>query len=376
MSKERLSILLRKYRNGELTDSEKEEIDLYYEQLGQEKFLELPPDVTEDWESFVDGQYLQLKQVIASRKQRKINVWKSGIYKIAASVVILLAAAYFIYLGVHKENKVAVSAVLNDVQPGHSGAVLTLADGRKIMLDSSGNGNIAQQGDMQVTNHDGQLSYNKVAANAASIAYNILSTPKARQYKLVLPDGTKAWLNAASSIRYPTAFSGNERKVYITGEVYFDVVHDAKNPFKVAVNNSLITDIGTRFNVYAYNDEPVLQTTLLEGSVQIGGQILKPGYQAQVNQTNGIKIVKIENPEDVVAWKQGNISFNNVDIQTLMRQLSRWYDIDVQYVGKIPEEQLLGTISRQTPLSAIVHVLEENDIHCKIQGNKLIVYPK
>jgi ferric-dicitrate binding protein FerR (iron transport regulator) len=192
---------------------------------------------------------------------------------------------------------------------------------------------------------------------------------------LVLPDGTKVWLNAASSITYPVAF-GNERKVKITGEVYFDVVHDATKSFKVVAGKTEITDIGTEFNVYAYYDEEIMKTTLLEGAVKVNGKLLDPGQQAQVDKNAQIKVINLTNAEDVIAWKRGLINFNATDIPALLRQIGRWYNIEVKIQGKLPDIYLTGTIPRNTKLSSVVKILELNNLKCSIQENKLLISAK
>jgi ferric-dicitrate binding protein FerR (iron transport regulator) len=225
-----------------------------------------------------------------------------------------------------------------------------------------------------------------------------MSTPKGRQYQLTLQDGSKVWLNAASSIRYPTAFTGNTRDVEITGEAYFEVKHNAQQPFRVRLpNGSIVEDIGTSFNVNAYNDEADIKTTLIEGSVRVlssvvsgmspaggggsdqrdmtgvgRGVVLKPGEQAEAT-SNSLLTTRSVDLDAVMSWKNGYFSFNNADIKTVMRQLSRWYDVDVIYQGEIPNEKLEGKIPRNVNASVVLDALQYTGIKFKIEGKKIIV---
>lgn len=370
---EHIKILLAKYANGQCTAEEAEVLKQWYESLDKEEHEAFPDYNEEEFHNYALNKYEEFQTLIKGRKTKR--VWLPRFIKAAASVVVLIGIGWGTYVWQANKNNNTSSeiAAQNDLPPGHDGAVLTLADGRKVVLGSARSGNIAQQGNTQIINHNGQLSYNNGETTAASIAYNTLSTPKARQYKLVLPDGTKVWLNAASSIKYPVVFSGKERKVEITGEAYFEIKHNAAMPFKVAAGKMLITDIGTDFNVSAYEDESTIKTTLLEGAVKVNGLLLKPGQQAQTNLDNKTQVTNIPDPEDVIAWKNGEINFDNVDVATLMRQLSRWYNVDIIYTGKIPQGNLFGGISRQTNLSIIMKALQDNNIHCRLEGNKLMI---
>jgi len=300
----------------------------------------------------------------------------------AAAVFILLAGAggYFFFSSKKQQNIANTKKALPyDAPPGQNGAVLTLVDGSKVTLDSAGNQQIADQGNVQVTNQNGQLAYTIGDKKEEQVSYNILSTPRARQYQLVLPDGTKVWLNASSSIRYPTAFIGNSREVEITGEAYFEVVHNEAKPFIVKTGEILIKDIGTAFNVNAYDDEPSIKTTLIEGLVQLSagktGRLLKPGLQGVVkNGANEITIEKV-NTAEVIGWKNGVTVFDNEDIQTIMRQVSRWYDVDVVIEGNISDRHFVGGISRKSNLSDLLKILEFENVHFVTDGKKIVVKP-
>jgi len=278
----------------------------------------------------------------------------------------------------------------NDVEPGREKATLTLADGTIVALDNTANGTIAQQGNTVIMKEDGLLAYNTDRnTSQAGILYNTLTTQKGGEYRsLVLSDGSKIWLNSVSSIHYPTAFIGKERTVDITGEAYFEVAKNRAMPFKVNVNGMQVEVLGTHFNINAYGDETVIKTTLLEGAVKIvaGGKasFLKPGQQAMVSSppTGGggrekaaeIKIINDADVEEVVAWKNGMFSFKKGDIETIMRQVSRWYDVDVVFKDKISGHFVVTGIPRTVPVSKLLQVLEMmGGVHFEIDGKKILV---
>ena len=216
------------------------------------------------------------------------------------------------------------------------------------------------------------------------MSYNVLSTPRGGQYRLVLPDGSQVWLNAASSIRYPTAFTGTERKVEVSGEVYFEVTKNAAMPFRVVVNRRKgepdpmeIEVLGTQFNVNAYTDEDVIRTTLLEGAVKVKkgvkGGILQPGQQAQCKEDGEMRWVPDADVEKVVAWKNGVFEFRDENLQAVMRQISRWYDVEVVYEGAIPTDGFTGRFSRNTSLSGVLSILRLSDIRLTVENKKIIV---
>lgn len=321
---------------------------------------------------------------------RKVHFLRSHKWWAAAAAIFLLfgTSAYFLFQSSPKPVQIASvgsKKISPDVMPGKNGAVLTLADGTSIVLDSLGNGIIAKQGKTEVKLKDGQLLYDKGSGKlqqADKIAYNTMTTPKGRQYRLVLSDGTKVWLNAASSLKYPTVFTGTERKVEITGEAYFEVAKNAKMPFKVNINHTTTVEVlGTHFNINAYSDEESINTTLLEGSVKIKAdnkiQMLEPGQQARVNSKAGsIKLVKNVDLDQVVAWKNGAFSFADTDLPAVMRQLERWYNVDVVYAGAVPSAKFNGEIGKSLTLSQVLKLLAQTRIKYKIEnGNKIIILP-
>lgn len=306
-------------------------------------------------------------------------------YSSAAAVVILMAAAFWIMLPRLDRQKASTTsneqkpAASQAVVPGSNKAVLILADGSSISLDDSRNGKVAAQGGTIISKlGNGQVVY-KPDTRSTEIFYNTLSTPKGGQFQLTLPDGSNVWLNSSSSIRYPTAFSGTSRAVQVTGEAYFEITHNAEQPFLVNLEEIQIKVLGTHFNVNAYGDEPSKRTTLLQGSVSIsnGGaaSILKPGQQAQISKSGEMKLLNEVDVEEVVAWKNGYFSFSKADLPTVMRQLARWYDVDVTYEGSVPDRAFGGKISREADISEVLRILRETRVHFRIEDKKIIVTP-
>lgn len=274
-----------------------------------------------------------------------------------------------------------VSHQPEEILPKGNQALLTLSNGSVIVLDSTKNGIITNQGNVKVIKLDsGQLVYSPATSNAADsreITYNTISTPRAAQYQIVLSDGTKVWLNAASSLRYPTSFSGQERKVELTGEGYFEVAKNKDKPFHVRVGAVEVEVTGTHFNIMAYEDEASIQTTLMEGSVKVScnGQsdLLKPGKQASLNRASSQLTTGDADVQQAVAWKNGYFYFDRSDVKTIMRQVSRWYDLDIVYEASVPDMKFSGKIERNLPLSGISHLLESGQIHFRIEGKNCIM---
>jgi ferric-dicitrate binding protein FerR (iron transport regulator) len=305
------------------------------------------------------------------------------LFRIAAAslIICVLGIAAYIALSPKKLNTIAKLPPVkmkNVGKPGDNKAILTLADGSIIILDDAKNGQVAKQGGAQIAKlTNGQLVYKPLIDRPDKVVFNTLTTPRGGQFKLSLPDGSEVWLNAISSIRYPTAFIGNERKVEITGEAYFEIAHDATKPFKVIVNGTEVKVLGTHFNINAYNDEATVKTTLLEGSISLSraGTIitLKPGQQAQVGNSRDIKVIDNVDIDQQVAWKNGYFSFYKADLQTVMRQIGRWYDLEIQYEGKIPERQFGGKIDRNSNAVEVLKILEESKVHFRIEDGKIVV---
>lgn len=306
---------------------------------------------------------------------KKLTLWR---YVAAASVILVLASYWLLTRNTAEPvSQNLAHRVAKDVVPGHNGAVLTLSNGKKVILDSAGNGQVIQDANLGIVKKDGEIVY---TGKTNEIVYNTVSTDKGRQWRLTLPDGTKVWLNSVSSIHYPLSFTGSERLVEVTGEAYFEVVHNARQPFKVKVGDKLIEDIGTSFNVNAYSDEADMRTTLLEGSVSILSSvrkstpvILKPGQQAQINHMGQISVNSEADIDEVMSWKNGWFNFNEASTESIMRQIGRWYDLDVQYAGRIQKETFSGIVSRSSNLSQVLKIMEQASIKFRIEGKTIVV---
>ena len=333
---------------------------------------------------------------------------------VAAAVLIMISMVTFFWMQQKHDASIADHPTGNDALPGKQGAVLTLANGSSIVLDTLNNGMIAQEPGARVLLKDGQLAYH--AESSTAVGYNTMTTPKGRQFSLVLPDGSKVWLNAASSLRYPTAFTGNERIVEVTGEAYFEIVSlplslpqgrdklsggggKGKMPFKVLISSpggqgrAAVEVLGTHFNVNAYDDESTIKTTLLEGSVKataIGpvnrreqSAMLEPGQQAVIavqssksNESSQIQVQTVD-VKKVMAWKNGLFQFDNADLKTVMRQLARWYDVEVVFERGAPvQEVFYGEMQRTLKLSQVLKILGSMQVHFRIEdGKRVIVTP-
>lgn len=379
-TRQELEQLLSMIENG--TDSEgiTQTLKEYWEKSGQKS------DVTE---SELDIKFALLMQdakpatpvvpmVSAKRKLR----WT---IRYAAAVIILCmlsVSAYFLF-NPRQEDQIGKTASIhkekNDVSPGRNTAMLTLANGTTINLDSAANGALTTQGNAKILNLNGLLSYNTVGNKSSEVLYNTISTPRGGQYQLMLADGSKVWLNAASSLRFPASFAGKERKVELLGEAYFEVAKNAAMPFKVKVHGMEVEVLGTHFNINSYDNESIVRTTLLEGSIKINkddkSSLLKPGQQAQMNEAGEIKIISNVDVEEAIAWKEGKFQFDKADIHAIMRQLARWYDVEVEYKGNV-SSHFGGTISRDVNLSQVLNMLHlTGEVNFKIEGKKVVVMP-
>ena len=304
----------------------------------------------------------------------------------AAAVLAFVVGGWYLFTNI-KRNDAPLAGKTGTVQPGvitpgGSKAILTLADGSLITLDSAVNGDIARQGNTSIVKlADGQVVYRPQGISVGEGGMNTLSTPRGGQYQLTLPDGSKVWLNAASSITYPAAFAGNERKVKITGEAYFEVVANKSKPFLVSVNGgSTVEVLGTHFNINSYIDENSVRTTLLEGRVRIrsgkNSVVLQPGQQSVVQA--GREEVSVNSNLDIerlVAWKNGLFVFEDDDIKSIMRQVGRWYDVEIVYDNPPLSKLFMGKIPRDAPVSMVLELLETTgQVHFKIEGKKIIVH--
>ncbi len=395
MPSERITLLVEKYFSHTCTENEINELMQWANVASEE---ELEAVLEHSWNSYEDR--IAMPDEVSQRILTSIfenaetettgetmPFWQMN-YRIAASVAIVALVslfAWFQYRTVGERTEQRLVQVKefekNDVAPGTNKAILTLDDGSEVVLDNSENGTLSKQGSTTIVKpSNGQLLYETAQASNAKPMYNTVKTPKGGQYQVVLSDGTKVWLNAASSLRFPLVFVGNERKVEMTGEVYFEVAKNPKKPFKVIADKQEVLVLGTHFNVMAYPNEKFIKTTLLEGSVKITkdnrSMVLEPNQQAKVGFDNGVfRAVNDADIAEELAWKDGYFQFNNTSLETIMRQLERWYDVDVQYIGKIPDEHFTGRLPRNTNLSNVLKILSMSQIQFKIEGKNIIITP-
>ena len=329
----------------------------------------------------------KLPHILGSKKQSA--VFQIRWLRYAAAIIVVAGLSLFLFLSKTDTSQKNIASdktlpVKNDIEPGKQGAILTLADGSTVVLDSLQNGLVAMQNGSKILLNNGQLTYDKHLLSEAETQYNIITTPRGRQFQLTLSDGTQVWLNAGSSLRYPTFFNGNERRVEITGEAYFEVAKNAYLPFKVSVNDETeIEVLGTHFNVNSYENEATINTTLLEGSVKVRhnneNAVIKPGQQIQVAQLNNhqieSKLLSNVNVAKVMAWKNGVFDFEDATLGEIMHQLERWYDIDVFYEKGIPKLEFYGKMGRDLTLSNVLRGLQISKVNFRLEGKKLIVLP-
>lgn len=378
--RKRIEELASKIKEGNINTLEQREFDDWY-RLQAEKDFYIPEDFASN--------NAELKNRIYHRIEDKLEFDKKGRYHwifnrnnlgAAAAVLIMLSfGVYFLLKTDRIANTVTISNQIPDLAPGKNRAILTLSDGEEIDLEASPQGQIAAEGNSFIhINGENEVIYKDRNVNQVKSPYrtNTMRTPRGATYRLKLADGTKVWLNAASSITYPTSFSDKTREVSISGEVYFEVAHDASRPFKVKTGDQMIQVLGTHFNVNSYNNEDVIRTTLVEGSVAISmgefNHVLRPGDQARISN-NGIKVGKVDTDE-ITAWKNGYFQFVDADIYTIMKQISRWYDVDIEFVGPMSKESFTGRISRDRNLNQVLQIVQNSkSVHLTFEGRRIMV---
>jgi transmembrane sensor len=365
--------LLDRYLDGNCTPREKALVEEFYRQHADSQ--NLPSEVRNDlWAGTMD------------RIHQETKAKKPALYKYAAAAAVLLVAVSGILLFKHNGKPLPANNTLTAVKPivpGKLGALLTLSSGKQVNLDSGATGVLATEGNQKITKlQSGQIAYQPAEAATAlapaSILYNTLSTLRGKYYELALSDGSKVWLNSASSITYPAAFTGPSRKVKITGEVYFEVTKDAEHPFIVEAGAQTVQVLGTHFNIMAYADEPGVTTTLLEGSVKVTNQnsfkIIKPGQAANTLNGDGRVNVTEVDVADAIAWKEGYFKFNSEELSTIMRKVSRWYDVDVEFKDHMENKKIYGTYARSKAIKSLLNDLElTGSVHFKTEGRRIIV---
>lgn len=358
--------ILDNYNAGQANEEEKALLEAWYLQQFVGDDLPKPGDLLEDklrsW---------QLLNLYITEK-RTIPLWPKLVVA-ATALLILSAAGYFLFAPEAKHR-----AQVSEIIPGGNRATLTLSNGQTVLLNDAKVGLLANQGSASIRKTaDGQIIYDQSLSENNQLTYNIMTTPRGGQYKLTLCDGTKVWLNAASSLKFPVQFGEKERRVELSGEAYFEVTHDSAKPFRVISNRQEIQVVGTRFNVEAYRDETTTTTTLLQGLVQISSNgtraVLKPGQTAVSNPRTALAI-EAANTEAVTAWQKGMFILNDEDVRTIMRKAARWYDIDVEYRGEIPSKHLWGTISIYKDLTELLdNITIPAGLHYKLEGRRVIL---
>ncbi len=336
------------------------------------------PEVGKRLQQHLATQLHAAKQVpVASHR----NIFRMGWRKVAAAVLLIggVAAAVIYLSNPRKVSTKNTAGMAANIGPGGHKAMLTLSDGSTILLDDASKGAIAQQGNTQILKQgNGQLAYQPQSGTNTATLWNTVSTPQGGDYQVALPDGTKAWLNAASAITFPAAFTGKERQVTVKGEVYLEVVQSAAHPFTVIANGVAIKVLGTSFNINAYNDEDYTKITLVTGSIKINSGnrdwLLKPGQQAAANNRDAtVKVSANADLEQVLAWKNGLFNFNGADIRAVMPQLERWYGIKVVYEGAVPDIVFKGEMYKNVNLSDVLEMLKAMGVKCRMDGKTLIV---
>lgn len=400
MNNERLRSLLEQYFNDAISDTDREELLSYLNSNPGEVFSAVDEEML-NLEGAPEFDNTRAQKVLADIKadsrfkddaivplpvSGKNNIVKlyAGWVKIAAAVLIFASVGFYFV------RRQKMGAVKNEVAnttarivPGSNKAILTLATGKSIVLDSAANGALANLGKSQVNKvGDGKLVYdvlpNATHAGVNAVLYNTLTIPPGGQYQVVLPDGTQVWLNSSSSLSYPTEFAGNSRTVKLTGEAYFEVAKNKDKPFYVEMNNVQVKVLGTHFNISAYADDDDLTTTLLEGSVQISKNgsltLLKPGQQAVIGSNANAITVSKAHINEAMAWKNGYFMFNDDNIVDIMKKVSRWYDADIEYQGNFSNQRFGGTFTRSKSIADLLKNLEQiSNVHFKITGRRITV---
>lgn len=371
--------LARKYLKGTISPEEKETFDAWYASQPQDELV---------WDDPLISSETDLKQQIfgniqaqrQSRSRSMVAKLAKPVAAAAAVLVLLAGGIWWLRSDTKTINKPAGSTVaISDKAPGKTGAILVLADGTKISLDDATQGRLAEQGTARIENGNGKLIYSNNNKEQAVAVKNTMVTPAGRQYQLTLPDGTRVWLNAASELTFPTAFTGTTREVTLTGEAYFEVAAGTK-PFMVMANGTAVQVLGTHFNVNAYLNEAGVRATLLEGAVKVvkgtAYRLPRPGQQALAAAGKEQISVTSADTEAATAWMSDEFIFRQTDVKTVMRQIARWYDMEIEYQGDMTGISITGNVSRTVYVSSLLKALElAKTIKCKIEGQRIIVMP-
>lgn len=333
-------------------------------------------DLKEGYRALVEKIDLQPSKRLSKKKGYR------QILATAAVLIVLLTGAFFLknYLTKSRQETAKAVSPVQDIPPGGNRATLTLAGGSMILLDSAQNGLLARQGGTKVIKlNNGQLAYQGARNTQGTVTYNTITTPRGGEYKVTLPDGSNVFLNAASSLTYPTAFPKDRRSVKLTGEAYFEIAPNSKSPFLVQVDSMQVQVLGTAFNIMAYPEESTIRTTLVEGAVKVLAshqeKALKPNQQAILNSDGQLSLNTQANINEAIAWKNGYFQYSDATIDDIMKDVSRWYNVKIEYDGTI-HRHFVARISRDEPVSRLLQLLElTHSVHFNIESNKIIVRP-
>jgi transmembrane sensor len=369
----RLQELAHKYLQGNLTRKEKNEVDDWFNQTSDEP-VEVPALFANDEPAHRAAIFSKIKKELGPKRSGIFTLWRG----VAAAVLLICAVGVGILYMKHDQSAVEKTVKIhkNDIPPGSSEATLTLANGKRILLSSVVNTGVLKEAGVEVQkNLKGELIYKQIASGKSTeLAYHTLTTAKGEQYQVILPDNSHVWLNSASSIKFPINFAqSKERRVFITGQAYFEVAKDKTKPFKVVSDGQLVTVYGTHFDINGYKDEAGTRTTLLEGSVDVNGTLLKPKQQA-INE-NGVMKVMPADVESIIAWKNGYFRFSGETLESVMRKVSRWYNVDVEYQSpSLKAIEFGGVMTKYVSVSKVLEMLElTGEASFELKGRTIII---
>ncbi|MCC6288472.1 MAG: FecR domain-containing protein [Chitinophagaceae bacterium] len=391
MKEKRLEELFRQYMQQGLTDAEETELfQLWLDPLLESKRSEvldnLYDGLPEDKDMPATDADFIFKEIVKKQApvhhlttRSTLNLWRR--VAVAAAILLVLGlSGYFLFHNIQPKSQeiVRIPIPVDKVAPASNRAMIMLANGQKVYLDSAANGSLTMQGTVKLVKlADGKIAYEANGPAPAELTYNTLLNPRgSKVIDITLSDGSRVWLNAGSSITYPVAFTASERKALVEGEAYFEVAHDASKPFIVSKGSTTIRVLGTHFNVNAYDDEADIRITLLQGAIRVTSNkqvaAVKPGEQAIV-KADKIDMADAVNLEQVMSWKEGYFQMKGTDLASLMRQVARWYDVQVVYKNKVPEARFGGLINREVNLSDVLNALEQYGIFARFENGKIIV---
>ena len=387
MRKDLLLSLVIKRLDGELSSEEALQLKSWAEKTPANKTWldritneEMLETEIQQWRN-IDPAEGHAKWAAYMQARRRSRVRRMAGWSVAAAVLITVGVVWVTYnKAKHDDVPPATTIGARDIVPGRNTATLTLGNGQRVLLDSAGMGALGVQGNSKLVKLDsGSLSYSTAQSGSSAVVYNTLVTPRASQFKLILSDGTRVWLNNASSLHYPSSFTGVSRTVELTGEAYFEVAKNSTQPFRVKAGGLSVQVLGTGFNISAYPDDPDVRTTLVQGKIKVENKgkdaVLQSGQQVVATDSGGWTVLKSVNTEEVTDWRFGLFNFDNADLHTVMRQLARWYNVDVEFQGAVPDKRVQGQMHRDLTLNQVLEILKDKDVQFMLQGRKLIVTP-